>query len=114
MEKLPILELLQDSCDPPLRPESLERLQEAMHVRFHEDYAAFLLQFNGGFFRGIVEFTVPDTARDFSSRPSIDCFYGHPDDGIDDAGLLWWKETLEDCVSDDFVAIGRCNRDQVL
>lgn len=51
MYTLPILELLQDSEDPPLTRERLTRIELLLDVRFPAEYAEFLLQFNGGQFK---------------------------------------------------------------
>ena len=41
--RFPVLELLQDCCDPPLTPESLADLQRRLGVRFPREYADGLL-----------------------------------------------------------------------
>ena len=43
MYTLPILELLQDSHDPPLTPESVEELELALGIHFPKDYAELLI-----------------------------------------------------------------------
>src|SRR4051812_36959494 len=100
----PILELLQNSCDPPLTPESLEELELALGVRLPTDYAQFLLQFNGGNFCRTVEFSLPDP-NPFLDRASLDLFYGEPADGIEHNGLVWHAEILNDRIPADFLPI---------
>ena len=56
----PVLHLLQDCHHPPFTPESLGRLQATLGVRFPEDYAKFLFEFNGGSFYRRVTFTLPE------------------------------------------------------
>jgi hypothetical protein len=48
LPSFPILDLLQDCCDPPLTLETLQELQIKLGRRFPQEYADFLLQFNGG------------------------------------------------------------------
>jgi hypothetical protein len=63
MYSLPILELLQDSFDPPLTRERLARLEIELNVKFSQEYEDFLLQFNGGYFHRPVMFYVPNSDR---------------------------------------------------
>ena len=60
IQKFPILELLQDSHDPPLTSEAIEELEILLGVRFPKDYADFLLGFNGGDFSRRVDFSLPE------------------------------------------------------
>jgi hypothetical protein len=59
----PVLELLQDSEDPPLTPERLHALEAELGLRFPADYAGFLLQHNGGHFRLDVSFYLPKPTK---------------------------------------------------
>src|SRR4051812_30677965 len=58
-----ILDLLQVSCDPPLTAETLEELQTKLGRRFPQQYAEFLMQFNGGHFVRWVEYSVPHPTK---------------------------------------------------
>jgi hypothetical protein len=114
MLSLPILELLQDSCDPPLTPDTLEDLQSVLGVRFPEQYAQFLLEFNGGDFHRTVEFAIPNPSQ-FVTRALLNSFFGEPRDGIEHDGLTWYAQTLSDRIPEEFLPIAHCNgRDLVL
>ncbi len=86
MFPLPILDLLQDSCDPPLNPETLEELQTRLGRRFPEEYAEFLLHFNGGHFMRSVEYSVPNPTK-FVHGGLVRSFLGEPNDGYEVHGL---------------------------
>jgi hypothetical protein len=108
MRSFPILDLLQDSCDPPLTPESLEELEIALGVRFPKEYAEFLLQFNGGAFYRSVGFALPNP-QPFLNGALIWSFLGEPGDGLEHNGLVWNAEILSDRIPEDFLAIADCN-----
>ncbi|HEY2839049.1 MAG TPA: SMI1/KNR4 family protein [Pirellulales bacterium] len=114
LQSLPILNLLQDCCDPPLTPQDIEELEILLEVRFPKEYADFLLQFNGGHFSRSVEFPIPNPTE-FVNRALINCFFGVPRDGIEHNGLLWYAETLKDRIPEEYLPIANCNgRDLVL
>lgn len=114
LPSFPILDLLQDCCDPPLTPETLEALQAKLGRRFPQEYAEFLLQFNGGHFMRSVEFSIPNPTE-FVTGGIMRTFIGEPNDGYDKNGLVWNAETLSDRISRDYLVIGDCNcSDQVL
>lgn len=105
---LPILDLLQDCCDPPLTAESLEELQVKLGRRFPQEYCEFLLQFNGGHFRRWVEFSIPHPTQ-FVTGALLRSFIGEPNDGIETNGLVWNAELLSDRIPPDYLVIGDCN-----
>jgi hypothetical protein len=114
MLSLPILELLQDSDDPPLTRELVEELEAELGVTFPKEYAEFLLQFNGGDFRRPVMFYVPNCTR-FPEGVTIDWFLGNPSDRGAGLDLPWFAHTLADRISADYLAIAHCNsQDYVL
>ncbi len=108
LKSFPILDLLQDSCDPPLTPESLESLQARLGVRFPQEYADFLLQFNGGHFMRSVEYSIPNPTK-FVTGGLVKSFFGEPNDGHDENGLAWWHDALSDRIPSEFLPIARCN-----
>jgi hypothetical protein len=107
-QQFPILELLEDSHDPPLTSEAIEELQVLLGVRFPEDYANFLLAFNGGYFGRDVGFSLPEPKR-FLSGALMIRFYGEPADGIENYGLIKHAEVLSDRLPEDCLAIADCN-----
>jgi hypothetical protein len=75
MLSLPILNLLQDCCDPALTAESLEEIEIALGRRLPREYADFLLQFNGGYFlaMSIPTFQIPpNLSQEDFSRVSLE------------------------------------------
>lgn len=108
LQSFPILELLQDCCDPPLTPETLEDLQSRLGVRFPKEYADFLLQFNGGTFTRSVEFSIPNPTE-FVTGGLMRSFIGEPNDGFEKNGLVWNAEILSDRIPRDFLPIADCN-----
>jgi hypothetical protein len=108
LQSFPILELLQDCCDPPLTPETLEVLQRKLGVRFPREYADFLLQFNGGTFTRSVEFSIPNPTE-FVTGGLMRSFIGEPNDGYEKNGLVWNAEILSDRIPSDFLPIADCN-----
>lgn len=108
LPSLPILDLLQDCCDPPLTPETLEKLQQKLSKRFPDEYAEFLLHFNGGHFTRSVEFTLP-TPTQCATGGLIKSFIGNPNDGHEKNGLEWWANTLSDRLPDEFLPVANCN-----
>lgn len=111
---LPILDLLQDCCDPPLTHETLEDLQAKLGRRFPQEYADFLLQFNGGHFTRSVEYSIPNPTK-FVTGGLMKSFHGEPNDGYEKNGLVWLADTLSDCLPPEFLPIADCNFcDQVL
>jgi len=114
MDTHPILELLQDSDDPPLTPESLKELEIELGVRFPNEYAEFLLQFNGGDFRRHVMFHLPKPTRRIDAV-GVNSFLGEPGDRVHFHGLSWWAQILADRIPHDYLAIANCNsEDHVL
>ena len=114
LPSLPILDLLQECCDPPLTPEALEALQAKLGVRFPQEYAEFLLQFNGGHFVRSVEFAIPNPTE-FVTGGIMRSFIGEPNDGYEQNGFVWWADTLSDRIPPEFFPIAHCNgSDQVL
>lgn len=105
---LPVLDLLQDCCDPSLTPDTLEVLQRKLGVRFPQEYAEFLLKFNGGHFMRSVEFSIP-YPTEFVSGGLMRSFIGEPNDGYEKDGLVWWRETLSDRIPSEYLVIGDCN-----
>src|SRR5437868_616321 len=113
MLSLPILDLLQDSCDPPLTPQAIAEIEIALGKRFPKDYADFLLQFNGGEFYRNVEFYIPHPTE-FVTAALLQDFFGEPNDGIDHTGLVSRADTFSDRLPDDFLAIAHCNSTDLL
>jgi hypothetical protein len=108
LPRLPILELLQDSCDPSFTPKSLDGLQRQLGVRFPQQYAEFLLAYNGGYFTRSVGFSIP-YPRPFVTAAALSGFIGEPDVGCEGNGLVWYRETLDDRISPDYLTIANCN-----
>ena len=104
MPPLPILDLLQDCCDPPLTPEALDSLQIKLGRRFPQEYADFLLQFNGGHFTRSVENSIPNPTK-FVTGGLVKSFIGEPHDGYEKNGLVWNVETLSDRIPPEFLPI---------
>ena len=104
----PILELLQDCCDPPLTPQSVEELEILLGVRFPREYVEFLLQFNGGYFHRSVGFKIPNPTE-FVTGGLLPGFFGEPGDGIEKYGLVRNAETFSDRIPAEFLAVARCN-----
>ena len=107
MLSLPILELLQDSDDPPATRESLEELEIELGVRFPKEYADFLLQFNGGDFHRHVMFYVPKAER-WPEGVGVDSFFGDPGDRAVGESLSWYAKTLENRIPADCLAVAHC------
>lgn len=103
-----VLDLLQDSCDPPLTATTLEKLQVRLGKRFPVEYAEFLLQYNGGHFTRSVEYAIPAPTT-FVTGGLVRSFLGEPNDGIERDGLVWWTETLSDRIPSEFLPIADCN-----
>ena len=108
LPSFPILDLLQDSCDPPLTPETLQELQTKLGRRFPHEYADFLLKFNGGHFTRSVEFSIPNPTE-FVTGGLMKSFIGEPNDGYEKNGLVWNAETLSDRIPLEFLPIADCN-----
>jgi hypothetical protein len=105
---LPILDLLQDCCDPPLTPETLELLQATLDRRFPREYSEFLLRFNGGHFVRTVEFSIPNPTK-FVTGGLMRSFFGEPNDGYEHYGLVSNAEVLSDRIPQEYLVIGDCN-----
>ncbi len=108
LPSFPILDLLQDSCDPPLTPATLEDLQLRLGKRFPQEYADFLLQFNGGHFSLTVGYSVPNP-RNVVTGGMVRSFLGEPNDGYEKNGLVWNVEIRSDLILSDFLPIAYCN-----
>jgi hypothetical protein len=109
LPSFPILDLLQDSCDPPLTPQALEELQTRLGKRFPQEYSEFLLQFNGGHFKRTVGYTVPNPTK-FVTGGMVDSFIGMPNDGHENSdSLVWWAATLSERIPAEFLPIAHCN-----
>ncbi len=113
MQYFPILELLQDSHDPPLTPQDIEEIELALGVRLPREYVEFLLEHNGGEFYRWVEVEIPNPTT-FVSSARISQFYGEPADGIDRSGLVRYSEMLNDRVPEGFLAIAHCNSSDLI
>ncbi|HEX4145625.1 MAG TPA: SMI1/KNR4 family protein [Pirellulales bacterium] len=113
MYTLPILELLQDSDDPPATPESLEDLELELGVRFPKDYADFLLQFNGGYFRRPVMFYLPNPTQ-WIDEVSVDSFFGDPADRDIGGAIATFAGLLDGRTPDDSLPIAHCGGDIIL
>jgi ankyrin repeat protein len=113
MYSLPILELLQDSDDPPVTPESLEELELELGVRFPREYAEFLLQFNGGYFHRPVMFYLPNPTQ-WIDEVSVDSFFGDPADREIGDGLAIFARLLDGRIPNDSLPIAHCGGDIVL
>jgi hypothetical protein len=107
MYTLPVLELLQDSDDPPVTRESLEELELELGVRLPKEYADFLLQFNGGDFRRPVMFYLPNPTK-WIRDVSVKSFYGDPDDPQFGGALRSYARMLNGRIPDDCLAIASC------
>jgi hypothetical protein len=55
-----VMDCLQDSFDPPITLNAIDRVERALGVHLPADYCNFLLQYNGGYFGHVVQFTLPD------------------------------------------------------
>src|ERR1700722_3197409 len=114
IQKFPILELLQDSDDPPLTSEAIEELEILLGVRFPKDYTDFLLGFNDGHFSRSVDFSLPEPKK-FVSGGLVWRLYGEAGDGIENYGLVKHAEVFSDRLPDDCLVIADCNgRDLVV
>jgi SMI1-KNR4 cell-wall/Ankyrin repeats (3 copies) len=108
MYSLPILELLQDSEDPPVTPEILESLEIELGVKFSRQYADFLLQFNGGEFYRPVMFYLPNPTK-WIDEVAIGSFLGEPGDRDAGEALATYARILKDRIPDDCLAIAFCS-----
>jgi Ankyrin repeats (3 copies)/SMI1-KNR4 cell-wall len=108
IERFPILELLQDSHDPPLTSDAVEEIEILLGTRFPRQYTDFLSAFNGGHFHRDVLFSLPEPKR-FCSGGYLWGFYGEPADGIERCGLVRNTEILSDRLPEDCLAIADCN-----
>jgi ankyrin repeat protein len=113
MYTLPILELLQDSDDPPVTPESLEELEIELGVRFTNEYADFLLQFNGGYFHRPVMFYLPNPTE-WIDEVSVDSFFGDPADRDIGDGIPAFARLLAERIPADSLPIAHCGGDIIL
>src|SRR5262249_10331686 len=104
----PILDLLQDSCDPPLTPETLEELQCKLGKRFPPEYSEFLLQFNGGHFTRNVGYSVPHPTQ-FVTGGVLREFIGEPNDGYEKTGLVWNSTIHDDLIPPEYLPIADSN-----
>ena len=110
MYSFPILELLQDCEDPPASPESLEELEIELGVRFPQEYAEFLLQFNGGCFQRPVQCTLPNpTDPDFLSAFTMNWFYGDPSDRGTGKSLVTYARIYKGRTPEDCLPVADCN-----
>jgi len=107
MQSFPILELLQDSADPPLTSERLEELRIELGVQFPEQYAEFLLQFNGGNFHRPVMLYVPNADR-WTEGIRLDFFYGAPENRSIGQHLAWYAQTYEGRIPEGYLPIADC------
>jgi hypothetical protein len=115
MYSFPILELLQDCEDPPASPESLEELEIELGVRFPQEYADFLLQFNGGCFQRPVQCALPNPPDpDFLSAFAMNWFYGDPSDRSIGVSLVTYARILKGRIPDDCLAVASCNGGDLL
>lgn len=105
---LPILDLLQDSCDPPLTLDTLEELQITLGRRIPREYAEFLLQFNGGHFTRTVGYSIPNPTQ-FVKGGMVRSFIGEPNDGYEQHGLAWNAKVHTDLIPPDYLPIADCN-----
>jgi hypothetical protein len=108
IQRFAVLELLQDSHDPPLTREAIEELEVALGYRFPRDYADFLFAFNGGNFPRNVGFAIPNPT-DFVTGGLMHSFYGEPDDGIEANGMVWSVNALSDRIPEEYLPIADCN-----
>jgi len=113
MYLLPILELLQDSHDPPATRESLDELEIELEIQLPEEYADFLLQFNGGEFHRPVMFYLPNPTK-WVKDAGVGWFYGDPDDPQFDGSLREFARMLKERIPDDCLPIANCGGDMVL
>jgi len=113
MQYFPILELLQDSCDPPLTPQDIEELELALGVRLPQEYVEFLLEHNGGHFVREVVFDIPNPTTFINSAILVD-FFGEPDDRIGTYGMIEAVDRLSDRVPAGFLPIAHCNSSDLL
>jgi ankyrin repeat protein len=107
MYTLPVLELLQDSDDPPVTPEILESLGIELGVRFPREYAEFLLQFNGGNFCRPVMFYLPNPTA-WINDVAVEMFLGEPGDRDMGQALATYAGMLKERIPDDCLAIAFC------
>jgi SMI1-KNR4 cell-wall/Ankyrin repeats (3 copies) len=105
--------LLQDSCEPPLTPESLEELEIALGVRFPEEYAEFLLRFNGGIFYRTVQCAIPTPSK-FVTGALVHHFFGQPDDEVEAYGLVRNAEIYRERIPEGLLPIAGCNGDDLV
>lgn len=108
MYTLPILELLQDSEDPPLTRERLTRIELLLDVRLPAEYAEFLLQFNGGQFKKPVMFYVPN-ADQWAEGVCVSGFMGEPDGTNDSNRMTTSARILSDRIPHDCLPIAGCS-----
>jgi hypothetical protein len=103
-----VRERLQDSFDPPLTRKSVDELEIELGVKFPNDYAAFLLEFNGGYFYRPVTFFLPRPTR-WVDGVSVEAFFGVPGDREKYHGLVWCADILSDRIPTGYLAIADCN-----
>ncbi|MGE0694439.1 MAG: ankyrin repeat domain-containing protein [Pirellulales bacterium] len=101
-------ELLQDSEDPPLMPQSIEALEMELGVRIPKEYAEFLLEFNGGYFCRTVRFFLPNPTR-WIDGVTVRSFLGEPENRAEYHGLVWSAQMLSDRIPAGYLAIADCN-----
>ncbi len=97
-----------------LTPEAINELEIALGVRFPQEYADFLLQFNGGTFYRSVGFELPHPIPPFLTGALVRSFFGEPRDGIEHNGLLYIVGVLRDRISEDYLPIADCNFDDLV
>ena len=113
MYSLPILELLQNSDDPPVTPEGLRALEIELGVKFPQEYADFLLQFNGGNFCRPVMFYLPQPTE-WINDVSVMSFFGEPGDRDVGEALATYARMLKERIPDDCLAIASCGTDLII
>jgi hypothetical protein len=105
MFSVPILDRLQDCEDRPHTRRTVEKFQRALGVRLPKDYAEFLLQFNGGYFRPFLEFDLPHPPEDCEVG-ILDSFLGDEDGKFDK--ILDWTNEFSEFIPEPCVPIAYC------
>ncbi|MBX3413283.1 MAG: SMI1/KNR4 family protein [Pirellulales bacterium] len=107
MQQLAIIELLQDSLDPPLTRATLKTLQSKLGLSLPADYVEFLLHFNGGWFQKPVMFYVPDTDR-WSDGVCVSEFLGESGEELGSGSLSLNANLYEGRIPAGYLTIANC------
>lgn len=108
MTSFPVLNLLQDSYDPPVTVELLNDLEVTLGVKLPVEYRDFLRRINGGKFYHPVVFYLPEPT------PWIDCigiysFLGESRDPLCGQGISFYAELYKGRIPSEYLDVAHCN-----